>query len=612
MQQAEAGRHGFIPEAIVTMKVALTRLGIGLAQGAVLYLLYRAAQSNAWPANAPFLFAPLLLVSLYVPVIVISSLGHLTRKQAAVWAVAAALVIAALGLYDIWRGGTAPDFWAGPDDSQRVRFPSPLIFIVTAAGLFVAHALVLAGAHDRRRIAGYSSYFEIAWKLIIQIKFSGFFVGALWCVLWLGAGLFMLVKIEALKELIEKPCFAIPATAFAASCAMHITDVRPAIVQGIRSLLLVLLSWILPIAAFLVAAFLLSLPVTGLEQLWATRHATPLLLGMAAALIILINAAFQNGEIAADVARVVRLSARVAALSLGPVVAIAIYALALRVNEYGWTSDRIIAAACLLVAGLYAIGYAWAACRRGPWLAPLAHVNVAAAFAVLAVLLGLFSPLADPARLSVNNQIARFEAGKIGADKFDYEYLRFDGARYGLAALERLKTRSEGPDAALVRQNAQAALDRRDRWSQDDTTNAADLAKNITVWPSNARLPESFVREKWDDKVQRWGLPACLKQKRMPCDAYLIDFNGDGKKEILLTGTEQHVGSAILMEDSAGRWTSVADLRHGLAGCAAWRDQLRAGAFKLIPPRFKDLEIAGQRVEVQPSIDAIDCSKPAK
>jgi hypothetical protein len=450
-------KEALMPESIVTSRVAIMRLAIGLMQGIVLYFLYHAAKTNAWPATEKYLFAPMLLLAELAPVILIFSVGHLERKQVGIWLFAVVAIIGLLGFHDAWRGSDPSNHWFPEVGHAHVYFPSALLLVFSVAGFYIAHALVQAGVQDKRRIAAYPTYFEAAWKLLIQIKFSLLFVGVLWLVLTLGAALFMLVKIGFLKDLLQESWFAIPVTAFAFSCAIHITDVRPAIVRGIRTLLLVLLSWLLPIATLIVAGFLLSLPWTGLSALWATRHAASVLLGSAAVLIILINAAFQNGETASGVARLVRASARVAALSLLPLTAIAIYALSLRVNQYGWTTDRIISAACLLVSSCYALGYAWAACRRRGWLEPIASVNIATAFVVLAVLLGLFTPIADPARLSVNSQMARLAAGKIGADKFDFDYLKFEGARYGAAALKQLAARTQGADAAVVSEIAGSA-----------------------------------------------------------------------------------------------------------------------------------------------------------
>lgn len=177
MQQTNPNPDTLLPETIVTTKVAIARLVTGLIQGLVLYALYHAIESNSWPATEPYLFAPLLLVGLFVPVLLVSSLSHLEKRRAGAWVLVAGIIVAGLGFYDIWRGGHESNFdLAGPDDA-RVRFFSPLVFIFTAAGLYISHALILAGAADQHAIARYPMYFEMAWKLIIQVMFSTFFVG---------------------------------------------------------------------------------------------------------------------------------------------------------------------------------------------------------------------------------------------------------------------------------------------------------------------------------------------------------------------------------------------------------------------------------------------------
>ena len=71
------------------------------------------------------------------------------------------------------------------------------------------------------------------------------------------------------------------------TCAIHVTDVRAGIVRGARTLKLTLLSWLLPIMALIAVTFLATLLFTGLEPLWSTRRATPVLLAAAAALVFL-------------------------------------------------------------------------------------------------------------------------------------------------------------------------------------------------------------------------------------------------------------------------------------------------------------------------------------
>lgn len=582
-------------ESRLAPRIGLLRTGIGLAQGLLLYLLYLVADYDVWPAIEPLLFAPLLLVALFCPVLLVSSLGHLTRRQDALWVGAAGLLVAALAAYDIWRTGTQLNLERG----SHVAMPSPGLIAVLVAALFIAHALVLAGARDRRRIAAYASYFDIAWKLGVQLAFSALFVGIAWLALMLGAELFRLVKLDFFSELIRRPWFAIPVTAFAFSTALHLTDVRPAIVHGIRNLLLVLASWILPVFTLFVGGFLVSLPFTGLEPLWATRQAAAVLLGTAAALVILINAAWQNGATAA--ARPIRLSARVAALLLAPVTAIAIYALALRVGDYGWTIERISAAACMLVAGCYALGYAAAALRRG-WLVLLAPVNVATAFVVLATVLLLFSPLLDPARLSVNNQLSRLASGKTSAAKFDFAYLRFSGQRFGMHALAQLEAGAHGADAALVRSRIAAVRKMQSPWQPHEAgLPPLDLAANLRVRPEGARLPEGFLETDWSAMPgSPYSDARCLREAGRRCNAYLLDLDGDGKPEVL--AVDAISGDAIVAQEGAGgRWRIAANVGLQGASCAETSAILQdQGLPRAVPPRWADIALGGRRFRPEP------------
>lgn len=575
------------PEALVRPEVGARRLIIGVLQGALLYWLYRAAQDHLWPATVPMLFIPLVLVSVMAPVLLISSLGHMAGRRVALWVGVAALIIAALGVYDAWRAVPI----AGRIPSPPA--PSHLLGVFLVAGFFIAHALVMTGSGERRRIASYSGYFETAWKLGVQLAFSAFFVGVIWAVLNMGAELFALVKLTFLRELLRESWFNIPVIAFAFSCAMHITDVRPAIVRGIRTLLLVLLSWILPVAVLIVGGFLGSLLFTGLAPLWATRHASAVLLGAAALLVVLINAAWQNGAALATTALPIRLSARIAALLLAPIVLIAIWALTLRVADYGWTNDRIIAAACELVAACYAAGYAQAALRRG-WLERIGAVNILTAFVVLAVLLALFSPIADPARVSINNQLARLTSRKTTADKFDFAYLRFEGARYGRDALARLGQSGD----AVVRSGVDRALAMQGpapRYPVEPRATPIQIAANITVWPKGASLPPSFLAMDWRRTNGPWPFPACLVQAGAKCDVFLIDLTDDGKPEALVVGAVAG-GAAIIGETGTGGWTMLDRLPFQLAGCASYRQRLIDGRVRAVAPARKVLEIDGKRI----------------
>lgn len=586
--------------------VAPRRLLIALAQGVLLYWLYRAGVDKQWPASVPMLYSPLLLVALFCPLLWIVSLGHLAPRRVLLWVGGAALLLAALGAYDGWRRIIPGGALEGPP-------LSPLLVMHLIAALFIAHTLVHAASVEGRRIAAYPVYFDTAWKLAVQLVFSAGFVGATWLVLNLGGALFKLIQLDFLESLLRHAWFNIPVITFAFACAIHITDVRPAIVRGIRGLILVLLAWLLPVVTLLVGGFVLSLPFTGLAPLWATRHAAAVLLGVAAMLVVMINTAWQNGAALPGMAAPVRWSARAAALLLAPLVAIAAWALQLRVADYGWTVDRIVACACIVVAACYALGY-FAAALRSAHLDRLGAVNIATAFVVLAVILAVFSPVADPARIAVASQLARLAAGKVTAEKFDYAYLRFSGERYGREALARLQAQAAGPNAAVIRSGVAHALDVKNSYEAKRLPSLPvdGLRTNLTMWPAGASLPAGFLANR-QSGPGAYPMPSCLAEPGQQCDVFAIDLTGTGKPDLLVLGRTISGGAAVFHEDGDGVWRIAETLPFQMAGCGWYRERLIAGQYRAVTPARKALEVGGTVLQGhQRPVEAVSCPGGAR
>jgi uncharacterized protein DUF4153 len=570
------------------------RLAVGLLQGLALYLLYSAFDDKVWPATDGYLFAPLALIAFYLPLIAIQGAGNLRATVLAIWIAVAAALIAALAWYDIWRDWPFELNWQnGVDIPTPPTLPSfGLVFYLSVA-LFIAHALIVGADADRKLVARYETYFDTAWKLGLQIALSAIFVGAFWLILWLGAELFELIKLDFFKTLIEHRWFAIPATALATAAALHVTDIRGGLVRGTRTLALVLLAWLLPLMALIAAGFLGSLPFTGLAPLWATRHAGGLLLTAAAVLVVLINAAYQDGHAERKASRFFDLALRLASLLLVPTVALAAYALWLRVDQYGWSVDRVASAGIILVAASYAGGYAIGAIL--PRLKLIERWNVATAVLVLAVLGSLFSPVADPARIAVASQMERLATHKTPPKAFDVSFLRYRGGRFGHAALEEL-SRSENPilrDAAKENLRPPATLD---TIVEPKVATPATRAANMIVYPRGATLPTSFLDQDWHaipiESPIHVYIPDCLRLAEHPCDAFLIDLDGDGRDEILLYTESSYGGAGLVIQQGAdGKWAIVASVT--LPSCGAGLDALKAGRFKLAAHPFRDLVMDG-------------------
>src|SRR6516162_4070647 len=133
------------------------------------------------------------------------------------------------------------------------------------------------------------------------------------------------------------------------------------------------------------------------------------------------------------------------------------------------------------------------------------------------VMLGLLSPIADPARIAVADQEARLESGRISPDEFDFAFLRFRSGRYGLQALDRLRMERGGPNAAHIAELANAAfasntpfygwppIQRVPPVQRVEPPTPIDLAAKITVvYPKGQSLPESFLQQDWSAAPDRW------------------------------------------------------------------------------------------------------------
>ena len=588
MAQAEA------QERPVSRLPAAGRLSVGLAQGIVLGLLAEAQTHKVWPADQPPLFAALLLVAIFIPLIKLGGLGRIRLPSLVAWALVATVVAAVFAWHDIEAG-----IWSGILDGTRLE-PAFPIFFFGAVFVFVGHHLVGPADEAQRLIAPYPLYFDWAWKDGVQIALSAMFVGVMWIALELGGDLFALIGIDALKKLIEQPWFSIPITCVAFAAGVQLTDVRIALIRGVRTVGLVLLSWLLPVMTVIVLAFLAALPFTGLAPLFGTRSGAGTLLSASAALIVLVSATYQDGETRIPTA--LRWAVRAAALALVPLVLIAIDALWLRISQYGLSPSRIEAMVCAAIAAGFAGGYAFAAIRRGgAWMRPLELTNVVMARVVMLAIVLLFTPIADPARLSVDDQVGRLLVGKIAPGKFDFDFLTYKAGAYGTSALQRLAALKGSPRDLQI---AALAVAGQQAQHPDQQPPAVSLAKRLNVYPKGAAVPASLLSQDWSHAA---GQQPCFVNITAPagCDAYLLDVDGDGAAEVLLTPETGDAGLTLeVYKQSGGRWSDIGQID---VVCADSVAALRAGQLKLVPRAGVDVELAGRRLMLIPSSDPSAC-----
>lgn len=563
------------------------RLAIGIVQGLAFYLLARITATGPSDTMSVWLYTTLVITSVAVPPVLLAGLTTMRLITLIAWATTVAAAAYAISVHASWQ----------QPEADRFAF-TWLVFPLSAA-VFIGHNLLAAADADERPIARYYAYFDISWRNGIQFALSLAFVGAFWLLLYLGASLFELIKITLVRDVIGKSSFASISSCIVFALAVQITSERISLVTGARTIALLLLGWLLPVMTMFAVAFLASLAFTGLEPLWATGRATQILVVAGATLIVLINATYQDGSEEHRPAGVLRLSARIAALTIAPITLIAFYSVWLRVVQYGLTPERIMGLALIALGACYAIGYVVAAVWPGRWLRPIETTNVVAAIAAVAVVLSLLTPVADPVRLSVADQVERLKAGTTDLAKFDFDFLKFDAGRYGREALESLAADKSTPAAQAIAVKAEDARQRKQRLTAIGNPpvqlSPDEMRNKIRVLPAGATLPDTFLTQDWGNATSSPRI--CIRDAApgFTCEAMLADIDRDNVPDILLRSNSFDI--AVFHLTPAGTWELLG--RFGTVECdAGMAGNFDSGTIRTAPSQFNDLEIKGHHVHL--------------
>lgn len=557
-------------------KVCL-RLVVGLLQGAILAFLYSAASGKIWPATNPSLFYPVVFLSVFIPFVISLSMNVRPRVQM-LGVCCVALVLAGIGYYAIFRELLPP---------QLPVFSFFSLFFATAISLIIALSLGISADHDNKWVASYPTYFDVAWKIVIQLCFSGAFVLGLWAILGLGSALFSMIGIKLFYEMITQPWFAFPVTTLAISYALYMTDVNSRIVNSIRNLFLTLFSALLPLITTIVALFLIGFIFVNLRQVGSVNGIAMLSIQSAMLIIVLINAAYQDGLKA--LSGFLGVFTKIACHLLLILVGLAIYGLTVRVQQYGWTAYRIQGAFLIAILSWYAIGYvitAW----FGVGLKKIEISNILASYLLLLVYLMLYTPIADPDRLAVAAQMADFISGKTKPADFDVEMLKRQGTRFSQAALERLQGYHNS--MGLMVGNMKGL------WVESKLRRQERRSDYFVVHTQQHRLPVSFLDQDWQPiRKQIEGMnrvvPQCFRDNTPVCHAWVVRQNNH-PMILVLSYSEM----LALMQDSVGIWKIVG----GWNVSADDEKLIRDNQFEMVPPPmvFPELKVGQTQMPFNP------------
>ena len=493
----------------------LARLLIGLVQGALLFGLYQVTEFDNINTGP---LAAWTLLAAYAPPLWLATAGQLSLRSGLVWGLIATALLGAMGL----ASGLLPDS----------SFNLSVLMVCLPAALFCAHHLIVPALRSGGPVAPYPHYYEAAWKSGIQLVLSLMFLGVFWIILYVGAALFNAIGIGLVEDVIENKAFVFFASSLVFALGVELTDVREGLTQGIRTVALTLLSWLLPVAVLMAAAFIVTLPLAGLSELGASLSPAGLMLAATAGLIVLINTVYQDGNEHLSGSVFLRFVMRAGCVLILPMTLVALWAVSVRIGQYGLTPERIIALTAAIIGLLYSVGYVLAQIPRqsrgGGWLPTLEATNIAAALVTTLTLVGFSTPWLNPMQLSINSQLARLNDPDIAPEDIPYRWLGWESGERGRTALEGL-ARSDNPQ---IGSRAEKAL-------EAPYAIAPTLQGAIVFYPQGTVAPEGF------------GTARCYTS---PCAARLIDLDQDGTDEVLV---RQGATFAVYKRDSEGGWTEI-------------------------------------------------------
>jgi hypothetical protein len=469
----------------------------------------RASEHPAWPLRAVFLLALGAATGLAIHFLIDGEsagqhLDDATRTSFAValgvagllfaftverlrwtWSVAAAIAAGAVvGFVAYWNG--SGNEWGS---SETWQFASSLFAIGVAAPLFQS-------ARDSGSLRfDYRSVHAHAWGNVVLWCAAWAFLAIVVLLLLLLGGLFDLIGLDLLRRLMEKSWFVWTVLGGALGAAVGLLRDRDRILLLLQRVVMAVLSVLAPILAFGLVFFLLALPFTGLAPLWnETKSTTPILLTCIVGAILLANAVIGNGPEEESKARPLRWSAMALGGAMLPLAIVAAVSTGLRIGQYGLTPERLWAAVFVGTALACALAYLAALVfGRSGWAERVRRYNIVIAIGLCLLALVLALPIVPFGALSVSDQVARLESGRVSPQHFDWPALRFDFGPAGVPALERLRAHGASPD---IRRMAAEALKVTNRWDLAGPAEAEareEAIGKLRILPAAVPLPRELA-----------------------------------------------------------------------------------------------------------------------
>ena len=568
---------------------------IALLQGLALYAVEQA--SNSWPFEDIASRYRWYTWVLTVPTAIALTLVDLRDRRLWLHAAIGSAVVLALASWIGWNlGGGATGLVVGP-----LHWPFSISMGIAVFVTLPWWQFRLQHGHWR---ATYDALFERAWQNGLTLTLALAFTGLTWLLLWLWESLFQLVDIDFFHELFSEKAFIALVTGSLFGFGVLIGRTQHRAIQVTRQVLFAICRGLLPLLSFIALLFVLSLPFTGLDALWNTRSATWLLVTVSLLLVAFTNAVYQHDSERAAYPLWLRRLVDASLLALPVYAGLALYAIGLRIAQYGWTLERFWGVLVVLTVCGYAVGYALSVLRRRErWLQPIERVNRWMCWTVLAVALLANSPLLDGVRISIASQVARLTADPAAINGKDAIALRFEFGRRGVDALRELQgdpRLSADARAVSVIRDALARESRRGNGGALD-----DGLRDLNVLQRQVDVADGSLApdDDWWQAVLGRKLDAgrCLDGDAN-CVAVRRDLDGDGVDDMLLCSMSKSFGPSCRLHaravgDRTGAWQNagtVSFYQPDAKGPAA-NTALRQGQLQIQQPRWPQLMLPGMK-----------------
>ncbi|MEJ5217662.1 hypothetical protein WG622_05390 [Cognatishimia sp. D5M38] len=481
----------------------LTRIGMAcvgaLAGGSVWVLMDVLPQSieNQWL----LLWIGSVIFGFFTPLL--GLVGPLKPREAL--SVAAVLGLSAAALF-YWASLRVTDV----DDVFEIGFDPAAFCVLIFMGAPFGAAVM------RGRVFDYAFLFDTAWGIVVRYLAAWVFVGLFWAALFLSHALLEIVGITLIWDLVEEDVVPFVLTGLVLGLALAVANELRAYVSPY--LLLRLLRLLMPPLVLVVGVFILALPFRGLSGLFGEFSAAGTLMAVAIAGASLIAAAVDSTDEEAVGSRLMHLATKAFAGMLPILGVLAVWAVVIRVSDYGWTPVRLAAFVAAVFVLAYGVLYG-AALLRSDWMARIRQANVYHALAVLLVAALWLSPVLDTSRISANSQVKRLVTGVSTVENLPAWEIVNEWGWAGQRALERLKALDETEYPGLGDVLLRAENDSKWEFNRSESgptrlSMATEALEKAILYPEGASLTPSALaglrRIPLERLVESCGVGPCV------------------------------------------------------------------------------------------------------